>query len=42
VVRLTERPCRRNHALCSDYATQNQERRASARRGIEKRICNGE
>jgi hypothetical protein len=27
-------PCRRNHALCSDYATQNQERRASARRGF--------
>jgi hypothetical protein len=26
-------PCRRNHALCSGYATQNQERRALVRRG---------
>jgi hypothetical protein len=33
--------CRRNHALFSDHATQEQERRASARRGIEKRVCNG-
>jgi hypothetical protein len=28
-------PWRRNHALCSGYATQNQDRRASARRGCE-------